>query len=601
MSITDQQTRPANTVPPASAADLLAGLASNLESLNQEIEKEFFGIGAKLIACISTVNAMSSSLSSLASLASGDHGTRAAEALTAALNLSGGMQVRAEEGKCQFGKMRQEADRLGNTLADFSKTAAAFNELGLQTRTETRRLRDAGFDLSNLADDVRFLALNVRKKVENALQTAAELTPRIDTALGEVAKLQEEQAKDLNLVISQVSTSLAEFRSMQQRAHQGSILLGNEYRELSNSFKKLVVCLQFHDITRQRLEHIIDALRRVSTYYREEKPDTPHQSDTAAAALELQSLQLADTAEKFEAAVSSVVLNLDDIVIHVQRMVAEGRALAGLSGDDKTPFFLQMEKGCGLILSSLNDCAAAESAAFVTTTALIEIITRSRASIEDIRVIEIQMQRTAIHAKASATQIGERANKLGELAESIGTRASESSRASHALMEMLDSLSDLANHSCGQEQPQAFSESMAHQQCLDRMRMAVADLRQSDENSCRQLGDITNRGGALSQDLTATRASFSIGAHFANTVLQVQNKLAEIKEEARTVAADTGSEAVSLGMAEFVRHYTMQGEVDIYQGLMRALGTPVVIDDADDLTGTAPPEDDLFGDNVELF
>ena len=208
MSITDQQTRAANQIHTASAADLLAGLASNLESLNQGIEKEFFGIGAKLIACISTVNAMSSSLSALASLVSGDHGIRAAEALTAALTLSGGMQVRAEEGKCQLGKMRQEADRLGSTLTDFSKTAAAFNELGLQTRTETRLLRDAGFDLSNLADDVRFLALNVRKKVENALETAAELTPRIDTALRDVAKLQEEQAKDLNLVISQVRRAL---------------------------------------------------------------------------------------------------------------------------------------------------------------------------------------------------------------------------------------------------------------------------------------------------------------------------------------------------------------------------------------------------------
>ena len=66
-------------------------------------------------------------------------------------------------------------------------------------------------------------------------------------------------------------------------------------------------------------------------------------------------------------------------MIRVQRMVEEGRTLAGLSGDDKTPFFLQMEKGCGLILTSLNDCATAESGAFVTTAALIEIIARSRA------------------------------------------------------------------------------------------------------------------------------------------------------------------------------------------------------------------------------
>ena len=130
---------------------------------------------------------------------------------------------------------------------------------------------------------------------------------------------------------------------------------------------------------------------------------------------------------------------------------------------------------------------------------------------------------------------------------------------------------------------------------------AVADLRQSDESSCRQLSDITNRGGALSQDLTATLASFSIGLRFAETVFKVQTQLTSIKAEARALAAGAGNEAVGLGMSEFAQHYTMQGEVDVYQGLMRALGAPVPVEPANASNVTVTPEDDLFGDNVELF
>ena len=582
-------------------ADILAGLASGLESLNHKIEGEFLGIGTKLIECISTVDLMSSDLTSLAASIGGDHVTRASHALTRALSLSAEMQTRAEEGKGQLAKMAGEAKTLGSKLADLSSIVSAFHSLGLLTRIETKRLRDIGLDLANLAEDVRSLALNVRSKVKSALETAAELTPRIEGALAEVASTQEVLLQELHSVVSQVSTRLGKFHGMQDLAHAASIRLAIEYRELSNSFRKLIVCLQFHDITRQRLEHVISALRRVSSHYREGKAVGEHGSATAAAVLELQSLQLADAAEKFNNAVQSVAVSLDEIMLNIQKMINEARALSGFPGEDQSPFFQEMEKGCLAILNSLNRCATAEGTSGLTTTSLIEIIARNRASLEDIRVIETQMQRTGMNALISARQLGAPGEALSALANAIKQKAFESRNVSDDLLKTLDVLSQAANQSYEQHQPQAVVEKIAHEQCLEQLRAAVADLRASHQSSCGKIEEVTGRGDRLSESIRTARATFAIGAHFAGVVSSTQDELRTIVEQARTQSGGNAGTAAVLGITEFVGQYTMQGEVDIYQGLMKALGSSVPGAGGELAAVTTSGEDDEFGDNVELF
>jgi hypothetical protein len=601
MSLIEKQEAPgkADTASHSGAASrsaVLAALAADLEALNRDIEGEFFLIGSKMIECAGTVNVMTSGLTAFASLVSGDHGTRAAQALSDVLSFSADMKTRAEEAKWHLTKMRHESEQLSITLAEFNNTASAFHSLGVRTRAETRRLRDLGFDLNSLAEDVRFLALHARSKVQTALETAGELTPQIDNALLVVETLQDEQMGNLHTVIAQVSASLTEFSAMQEDAHASSLRLGREYREISGSFKKLIMGLQFHDITRQRLEHVSDALRRVSLHYQEEKPGVARESATGAAVLELQSLQIADTGEKFSAAVSAVLSSLDSLVSHMQKIVDEGRALSGLSGHDKTPFFLQMEFGCTSILSTLNTCTLAETVAVETTKGLLVVIARMRASIEDVRVIESQMQRTGMHARTSAEKLGAEGEALSALGESIKQRAFESRKGSDALMNALDSLNEAANRSYGQEQMQTAGDLSAHQLCLDRMRIAVGELRSSQENGCQHIAEIGVPGQCLVRDLITTRTNFTLDARFSDAVTRVQRELkAAIEQSQCTCVGDASEEA----LAEFVGQYTMQREVEVYEGLIKALGKSVPVPSPEMIAAEA--SDDTFDDNIELF
>ncbi len=542
--------------------EILQAISGDLERLNRETEHEFVKIGAQVSEFIETVNVMSADLSALAELVSGEQGERASEALTRVLEQSTEMRMRSEEGGRLLGKMRQEAGRLKQTLSHFSGTVATFHSLGLLTRIETARLGNAGADFGNLAEEVRLLARNVQSRVESALDTAGELIPRIESALQEVSTLQEGQAKHLPLVISQVADSLSSYRDMQREAHDASLRLGAQYGDISEAFKTLIISMQFNDITRQQIEHVIEVLRHLSSDTVEENGSSLLECRGAADVLELQSAQLANASDK-STSVALVSQSLDEIKGHMAQMMEEGAALSGLSG--KSSALRQLERGCSAIVSGLSQCAGADEATRKTSEGLSEKIGRMRESIEEIRTIELQMRRIAMNARISAEHLGPTGEALSALANSIKQRASESRQGSDSLVETLGAMSEAVAQLSEHARPKPRAQE-AQDESLEQMREAVSELRSSQESSASQIGQIAALGERLGKGIQAARESFSIDARFTGVLSQTRERLKEMAKEIEASGFGDGDEATALALARFAEKYTMQEQRDIHYG-----------------------------------
>src|ERR1035441_7910045 len=129
--------------------ETLGQVIADLELLNRNTEQDFLRIGGKLAEFIEAVNLISSEL---AALANAEHGQRAAQALTCALDRSMEMNARYADRNGGLGGMREEAGRLKQTLSGFKGTVSTFHMLGVLTRIETARLGSTGADFGNLAD-----------------------------------------------------------------------------------------------------------------------------------------------------------------------------------------------------------------------------------------------------------------------------------------------------------------------------------------------------------------------------------------------------------------------------------------------------------------
>ena len=534
----------------------LESVIENLDLMNHSTEQYFLKIGEKLAGFIDAVNLISSDLIALGDLISGEQGIRASQALTCALDRSVEMGARSEAGNSVLSSLRQETHRLKQTLTGFKTTVSSFRLLGVMTRIETARLGDASSEFGNLADDVKSLTAVVQARVANALDTASSLIPPIESAL--------QNAQDLPAVISKVMASLSTFRDLQEKAHASAVRLGIQYAPISDAFKRLIVSMQFHDITRQQIEHVIDMLRHLCSEPEEDSLEDDR--GKTAAILRLQSSQLGDAARKFAASVASIAQSLDEIATHVLEMVNESRTLSGLSADEKDSFFLQMEQGCSAILASLGRCTKAEAATKVTGGSLAETIDRMRAPVEEIRAIEVQIKRIRMNARIQAAQTGPAGDALGVLAGSIQQLALESQRRSESLIDALGAMSEAAGRLSKASQPAAANKGGGRDDYLDGMREAVAQLHSSTERSFAQIVQIITCGTRLRDDLSTTRQGFSAGDLFTETIGRAQAALKQIQRTNQ----DTLSGDVRIGLADFASHYTMQAERDVHDHITKA-------------------------------
>jgi hypothetical protein len=321
----------------------------------------------------------------------------------------------------------------------------------------------------------------------------------------------------------------------------------------------------------------------------------------------LESSQLADAAEKFAASAASIARSLDDIASHVLEMADESRTLSDLSADEKDSFFLRMEQGCSAILARLSLCAKAEDATRITSRSLSETIGRMRGSIEEIQAIEIQMLRMGLNASIRAAHTGAEGDALSVLAGTMQQVTFESRQRSESLVEALDSMSEAAGR-LSRGGPAPAGERGGQEDCMEGMRMAIAELHSSTERGFAEIVHIIARGARLREDLSATRTSFSVGALFAEAVSRARGMLQEIGESHRSGLPPDGAETPEQGLADFAEHYTMQAERDVHEGATRAAAwaaplavpaEPVAV--LAERSESPPKEAGEFGENVELF
>jgi hypothetical protein len=566
---------PLKATPSSASAQSLGEVIADLDSLNHDTEQGFLSIGGKLAEFMQTVSVISSELTALANA---EHGQKASQALTHALDRATEMRATQGDRDGDLSGMLHKIGLLKRTLLKFEETVSAFRTLGLLTRIETARLGSTGADFSDLASDVSLLADQVHSKVASALIIADSLIPPIESAMREITALETKQTKDLPKLISNTLASLSSFRKVQDKANESSDRLGAQYSAISDAFKKLIVSIQFHDITRQQVEHVIEVLRRLcSESVKVDGNPSGHPRGTSAV-LALQSAQLADANKKFRGSVESVEQNLEGIAKHVLEMADESRALSGVRDDGKGSFFLPMEKDCGAILISLGHTANAESATRSTRKGLAETIGQMSGPIQEILQIEAKMRMMALNARISAFHLGADGSALDVLAGSVQQLALECKERSELLVTSIGSMSEAATRSHGEDEQDLGSVPVNGGGCMDELRLAVKDLHSATERSFALISQIVTRGDRLSEDLVSTRKEFSVGTLFAEAVTRARGSMQEIGDKAQSGLPSDQSEESESGLADFMSLYTMQAELDVHQNVTR------------DTTGTMPAE-----------
>lgn len=573
----------------------LARVVEDLRDMNRITEADFLAVGEKLMAFLSAARNIRTEISQLADSISGDSGERACSALASVLHRSTAMKDRAEEASRKLGGLRHDADKIQRCFSGFHEIVLSFQVAATLARIETARLGASQSGLGHLADEVRSCTENIGKRVEHALQAAAGLEQYIDVAIQVVSDRDLQQLEALPSLVGTVQEALAAFRLRQQQANATSVSLAREFAAFSEAINRLVEALQFHDITRQQVEHVIESLDHVLSDCDGRGPTT-RLSPADVGVMDLQRQQLLGAAETFASSVQRVKQELTQAATRGQEMEAETKTLLGFVAEDQqSSFFADMERCFAGVLGAVESCAAVQDDMTSTTGELQRATAGLQSCVDDVRTIWLQVNRLALNATIEAIHLGPAGEPLSVVAGSMLTlhgnaeqRSDETGDSLATLRGAVLSMIPASTHFPTSPVP-SDSDAM-----LDELKTSIAELSASSERSLTCSKQISAIAAALCADVLSASDSFTVGKLVEETLDRSCGTLQRISAESDVDPARTTS-----GLEYLAAQYTMLAEREVHDRVTAKAVSSLSNEEPACPAALALPED--LGDGVELF
>lgn len=493
---------------------------------------------------------------------------------------------------------------LSEPMEGFQKMNKALRMLSISTKIESARLGEMGSGFVNLAMDVEKLSHQVNDKSSAILAHSQLLSTMIFSNLSSVHT--SETAQDAEVVSSLQSTasSLQELVSVNERCNHFGTTVSAISAGVTDDISEVVASLQMHDMTRQQVEHIVEALVHLSA----ELADF----EAAAAAeercldlvvesgdvCELQEAQLRFASSELYNAVCSVVDNLRDVAQKQSLMADETRNVAGVADSTSgTSFVDVMSRGMTSITAALTTCARADREMSATMKEVAQTVREIATFVADIEEIGSEIDLIALNAQVKAAHTGPEGAALGVLAEAIKRLSDETVRQTDSVAATLKNINSATEHlSLGvEDEEEHLNSRVAAMQ--DEVAGILKNLAGMNNDLFSILSDLSDRVDSLTMDVEKTTSGIDVHQRSKTISDGVVSELEQIVVQSRRIVPASSEFKENLRHME--EHYTMESERHIHEALARKRSGQSAI--AFENTVNISPDDSEFGDNVDLF
>lgn len=588
--------------------DIVVPAIDTLRRMAGTTEDEFLQIGSRLQSFYQRSADISRMANQLVTVVSGD----AVVTLTSRLR-----QIMADmEGYLDNARSRSSdscgtlenvqvlLDKLSEPLEGFQKMNKTLRMLSISTKIESARLGELGSGFVNLAMDVENLSHQVNEKSAAILSHRQLLMNMIADNLTSVHSTGVDQDAKVKTILRNTGANLHELVSVNERCTQFGTTAATISVDVTNSISDVVTSMQMHDMTRQQLEHVVEALERLSVDF-----GTANTSEAVDNALrrvivetgdvcELQEAQLRFASGELYSAVCAIVDNLRDIARKQAVVAHESAAITGSTGSSGSSFVEVMSQGMTAVTSVLTSCALADRNMSATMKKVAQTIDEIATFVTDIEAIGSEIDLIALNSQIKAALTGPEGAALGVLAEAIKRLSDEAVRQTDSVAVTLTEIHGVTEHLLSDVENEEDQLGVRISTMQDELSEILQTMGPMNAEMLSVLSDLNEQVFSLTQDVEEATAGVDV---HERTKIMADGVLGDLE---RIVAQSRQIEPASSEFKENLRHmeerYTMESERHIHEALARKRsGQTAIVVQSDAKVSSV--DDSEFGDNVDLF
>jgi methyl-accepting chemotaxis protein len=364
--------------------------------------------------------------------------------------------------------------------------------------------------------------------------------------------------EELPSLLAAVDQDVNTFQNQQRETAKLSSMLAGELDSVTRTLGGVATSIQFHDITRQQVEHVIGALEGLLR-----SGSTADLSASGGALVRLQKAQLKSAAAAFAVSTAKIGSDLKGVAATVGEMAAGSNRIDGLGRQEKDSLLGGIESRFASIARAVTELHSLEHSTRATVTDLQSVSQDLGVAVSEIQSIEIQLSMISLNAVISANHIAAQgevliviAGAIRELRMKSALRSSDAKAAIHSISEAVQSFQRIYTEGAaeaGDASEETFLANLNHD---------VGDLQSAGASNAAAAAAVAALADTLVASLQKARDHFAIGDLFAETAGRCCRLLDAVAAQAQPPGASDAALPWNLDES-----YTMQAERDVQRAL----------------------------------
>ncbi len=591
--------------------DILNGIDNCNEHIHQTItvsEQDFLTLGSKLATCNQYSQSVTRQSSAIAGAFAGDEVRQSLSDLNIALTaITDRISSTEDFLSTEMGNLREISHLISEAvdiLTGFKRLIKRLRIFSISTRIESERLGDsgAGFHvISQLIDD---LADDVRDKFDAIRNSSGKLTGIITQTMQQIVTLDQKRKAESGNLAGEIDRNISFLSEKYQQAGRELTSLSELSGSISKSMSDIVASLQFHDITRQQLEHILAALQDcvsiADTVFASEDYLSDTENHRKAGEIYhlilIQNAQVQNSQDELLRAIDTITSGLtavqESTISEVRRLKIFAEGAGSRNKENQlnrlTDSFLKIPE----MLGKVNLITDELKTSVQSVQSVLPLVNELLLFSEQIDKISAEIKLIALNASVKAARAGIEGRGLGVLADAIQELSVDAEGIIHSIMGILEKVKEkttshasLLNENDGSESLQTITEQITAN---------VGYFRTMDQNVLSGLEQMNKSVQELDTQIANTLKSLHLQTVVSSSLSAASSHLSNI---AGIIEAEFNLEHVTAADLKRLRdNYSMEREREIHDSILFDTDAPVSEGYQHNDTGSGE-----YGDNVELF